>query len=115
MPYAEDHIMLAAEYALGTLDAEEREQAEAMMAMDGEFEAIVTAWQLRLAALNQMVGPVEPRGLVWERIQAAIASEPGQRALEAEQPAGLVIAAPQPITEPTTAERTRTAGPAEAI
>ena len=31
MAYSEDHIALAAEYALGTLDADERAQVEAMM------------------------------------------------------------------------------------
>ena len=35
MAYSEDHIALAAEYALGTLDAEERAQVEAMMSVDG--------------------------------------------------------------------------------
>ena len=41
MAYSEDHIALAAEYALGTLDAEERAQVESMMAVDTEFTAIV--------------------------------------------------------------------------
>jgi len=100
MPYAEDHITLAAEYALGTLDAEEREQAEAMMAMDGEFEAIVEAWQLRLAALNQMVGPVEPRAAVWERIQAEITPAAVQAQVEALPPAPPVVVAPESVAEP---------------
>ena len=42
MAYSEDHIALAAEYALGTLDADERAQVETMMAVDTEFTAIVT-------------------------------------------------------------------------
>ena len=41
MAYSEDHIALAAEYALGTLDADERAQVETMMAVDTEFTAIV--------------------------------------------------------------------------
>ena len=41
MAYSEDHIALAAEYALGTLDADERAQVETMMALDTEFTAIV--------------------------------------------------------------------------
>ena len=40
MAYSEDHIALAAEYALGTLDAEERTQVETMMAVDNEFAAL---------------------------------------------------------------------------
>ena len=34
MAHSEDHIALAAEYALGTLDADERAQVETMMAVD---------------------------------------------------------------------------------
>ena len=78
MAYSEDHIALAAEYALGTLDAEERTQVETMMAVDTEFAGVVQAWELRLASLNQMVGSIEPRAVVWENIKAAIghAGEP---------------------------------------
>jgi anti-sigma-K factor RskA len=72
MAYSEDHIALAAEYALGTLDAEERAQVETMMAVDSEFTAIVHAWEYRLGVLNQMVGSIEPRPIVWENIKAAI-------------------------------------------
>ena len=72
MAYSEDHIALAAEYALGTLDAGERTQVEMMMAVDTEFTAVVHAWEYRLGVLNQMVGSVEPRPIVWENIKAAI-------------------------------------------
>src|SRR5213079_3705432 len=65
-------IALAAEYALGTLDAEERAQVENMMAVDKEFTAMVSAWDQKLGVLNQMVGSVEPRPEVWDRIKAAI-------------------------------------------
>ena len=77
MAYSEDHIALAAEYALGTLDADERAQVETMMSVDKEFTAMVEAWQQKLGALNQMVGSVEPRPEVWDRIKTAIGhSEP---------------------------------------
>ena len=72
MAYSEDHIALAAEYALGTLDADERTQVETMMAVDKEYAAIVQAWEFRLGVLNQMVGSVEPRPLVWDNIRRAI-------------------------------------------
>ena len=72
MAYSEDHIALAAEYALGTLDADERAQVEAMMSADTEFAAMVGAWEQKLGALNQMVGSVEPRAEVWERIRSAV-------------------------------------------
>src|ERR1700720_3506686 len=77
MAYSEDHIALAAEYALGTLDADERAQAEAMMAADKEFTAMVEAWQHKLGVLNQMVGAVEPRPELWDNIRSAAGlSEP---------------------------------------
>ena len=72
MAYSEDHIALAAEYALGTLDADERAQVETMMAVDAEYTALVHAWEYRLGVLNQMVGSVEPRPIVWENIRRAI-------------------------------------------
>lgn len=81
MAYSEDHIALAAEYALGTLDAGERSQVETMMAVDTEFTAIVHAWEYRLGVLNQMVGSVEPRPIVWESIKAAIGHSGAQAPL----------------------------------
>lgn len=73
MAYSEDHIALAAEYALGTLDADERAQVATMMAVDQEFAAIVQASEFRLGVLNQMVGTIEPRPIVWENIKREIA------------------------------------------
>ncbi|SRR5712691_10551282 len=77
MEYTEDHIALAAEYALGTLDADERSQVETMMSADKDFTNMVRAWEYRLGVLNQMVGSVEPRPEVWDRIKSAAGlSEP---------------------------------------
>ena len=81
MAYSEDQIALAAEYALGTLDAEERLQAETMMSADKEFAAMVEAWQHKLGVLNQMVGSVEPRPEVWNKIKSAIGLSEAQAAL----------------------------------
>jgi anti-sigma-K factor RskA len=81
MAYSEDQIALAAEYALGTLDAEERAQAETMMSADKEFAAMIEAWQHKLGALNQMVGSVEPRPEVWNKIKSAISLAEAQAAL----------------------------------
>src|SRR5271168_4022668 len=77
MAYSEDHIALAAEYALGTLDAAERAQVETMMSVDKDFTAMVEAWEQKLGALNQMVGSVEPRPELWDSIRSAAGlSEP---------------------------------------
>ncbi|UQD91498.1 anti-sigma factor [Bradyrhizobium diazoefficiens] len=73
MAYTEDHIALAAEYALGTLDADERAQVETMMAVDKAFADVVQAWAYRLGVLNQMVGTIEPRPIVWENIRSELA------------------------------------------
>ena len=71
MAYSEDDIALAAEYALGTLDADERAQAETMMSVDKDFAAMVDAWATKLGVLNQMVGSVEPSPEVWDKIKVA--------------------------------------------
>ena len=81
MAHSEDHIVLAAEYALGTLDAGERAQVEAMMSVDNAFAALVEAWSNKLGALNQMVGSVEPRPEVWERIRVAVGQSQPQAPL----------------------------------
>ena len=72
MPYSEDHIALAAEYALGTLDADERARAETMMSVDKDFAATVEAWEHKLGILNQMVGSIEPPAEVWDKIKTAV-------------------------------------------
>jgi anti-sigma-K factor RskA len=74
MAYSEDHIALAAEYALGTLDADERTQVETLMSVDADFTAMVRSWEYRLGVLNQMVGSIEPSPEVWDRIKAATGS-----------------------------------------
>ena len=104
MAYSEDHIALAAEYALGTLEVDERAQVETMMAVDTEYTAIVRAWEYRLGVLNQMVGSVEPRPIVWENIRAAVGhAEPQTPMLLPEPPpppAAPVVAEPAPAVEP---------------
>ena len=100
MAYSEDHIALAAEYALGTLDADERTQVETMMAIDTDFRVIVQAWEFRLGVLNQMVGSVEPRPIVWENIKTAIGHSEPQVPLvlpEAQPPVAPVVAAQAPV------------------
>jgi anti-sigma-K factor RskA len=103
MAYSEDHIALAAEYALGTLDADERAQVETMMSVDKDFTAMVSAWEHKLSALNQMVGSVEPRPELWEKIRAAIGHAPQQAPIvfpgAAPAPAADVAAEPPVIAE----------------
>ena len=72
MAYSEDDIALAAEYAIGTLDADERARVETMMSLDKDFAAIVEAWEHKLGILNQMVGSIEPPAEVWDKIKTAV-------------------------------------------
>jgi anti-sigma-K factor RskA len=97
MAYSEDHIALAAEYALGTLDADERAQAEAMMSVDKDFAAMVEAWSTKLGALNQMVGSVEPSPEVWDKIKAAAGLSGAQMPL-------VLPEATAPVVEPAAVE-----------
>ena len=64
--------MLAAEYVLGTLASNEREQAQALIENDPAFAALVRAWELRLGQLHAMVAPVEPPPETWARIEARL-------------------------------------------
>src|SRR5215208_4900074 len=43
---------LAAEYVLGTLDSDERTQAQTLLSRDQEFAAKVQLWKKRLGELN---------------------------------------------------------------
>jgi anti-sigma-K factor RskA len=70
--YDDDRDALAAEYVLGTLSAEERDQAEALLAKDAGFAEVVRLWEHRLGELNVMVEAVEPPPDLWERIKTGI-------------------------------------------
>jgi anti-sigma-K factor RskA len=97
MAYSEDHIALAAEYALGTLDAAERVQVETLMSIDTGFAAMVQAWEQKLGVLNQMVGSIEPRPEVWDRIRTAAGLSAPQ------EPLVLPEAGPAPLPPPPVA------------
>ncbi len=105
MAYSEDHIALAAEYALGTLDADERAQVKTMMSADKDFSLIVEAWEDKLGVLNQMVGSTEPRPEVWDKIRTAIGLSEPQAPLVLPQP-------PLPVTAPAAPEVQEPAAPA---
>jgi anti-sigma-K factor RskA len=66
-----DHTdALAAEFVLGTLDSEEREQARALLGADMAFAVKVAQWERRLGELHLMVEPVEPDAKIWTRIKS---------------------------------------------
>ena len=81
----EDQEILAAEYVLGTLDADERVQAQALVESDAAFAALVRGWERRLGELQAMVEPVEPPPDVWERIKAAAIGMPPEEPMRLPQ------------------------------
>jgi anti-sigma-K factor RskA len=62
----------AAEYVLGTLDADERLQAQALMAADSQFAEMVRTWERWLGELHALIASVEPPAHTWDRIKAAL-------------------------------------------
>ncbi len=102
MNYSEDHIALAAEYALGTLSADERALVETMMIVDHGFMEVVDAWDRKLSPLHQMVESVEPPAHLWDNISAALGLV-GPQPVVVEEPKPEELAAPEPEQTPVVA------------
>jgi anti-sigma-K factor RskA len=96
--YDDAQDALAAEYVLGTLSADEREHAEALLTLDPGFAASVRMWERRLGELNVMVEAVEPPPELWDKIKSELgAVEPASEA----SPAVPVLATPEsPVETP---------------
>ena len=60
---------LAAEHALGVLNAAERAAAEQRMAREPAFAADVDAWRARLAPLSQTISAIPAPSGLWPRIE----------------------------------------------
>jgi anti-sigma-K factor RskA len=71
MSERDDADMLAAEYALGSLDPEEAREAERRLAEDPEFARQVAVWQNRLTPLAMHVPAADPPADLWDRIAAS--------------------------------------------
>ncbi|MGB7020995.1 MAG: hypothetical protein WBD80_17580, partial [Xanthobacteraceae bacterium] len=97
--YDDDRDALAAEYVLGTLSADEREQAEALLVIDPGFAEIVRVWERRLGELNVMVEAVEPPPDVWDRIKTEIDGAERRIAAEAEAAAPAAEERPLPTLD----------------
>jgi anti-sigma-K factor RskA len=98
--YDDDRDALAAEYVLGTLSADERDQVEALLVIDPSFAEIVRVWERRLGELNAMVEAVEPPPDVWDRIKTEI--DGAEQRIAAEARAAAPAAEEEPL--PTIAE-----------
>jgi anti-sigma-K factor RskA len=64
--------LLAAEYVLGALGADERHAAARRIAREREFAALVAAWETRLIPWTAAIAPVEPPHAVWNKIESAL-------------------------------------------
>ena len=72
MALDEDRDGLAAEFALGTLSAEERAEAQALMRRDAAFAKTVRDWEQRLAPLGEAVPERQPPAAVWDKVRTRI-------------------------------------------
>jgi anti-sigma-K factor RskA len=98
--YDDAQDALAAEYVLGTLSADEREHAEALLTLDPGFADSVRMWERRLGELNVMVEAVEPPPELWDKIKAELGVvEPASEAPAAPMLATPVLATPEPPVE----------------
>jgi anti-sigma-K factor RskA len=96
--YDDAQDALAAEYVLGTLSADEREHAEALLTLDPGFAASVRMWERRLGELNVMVEAVEPPPELWDKIKSELGVvEPSS---EAPQAAPVPASAEPPVETP---------------
>jgi anti-sigma-K factor RskA len=79
-PVPEDRGLLAAEYALGLLEADERAAAAALAERDPAFAAEVAAWEARFAAFYAEIAPVVPDRDLWPLIAARLPQVPANDA-----------------------------------
>jgi anti-sigma-K factor RskA len=66
--------ILAAEYVLGVLGADERREVERRLAQEPALASEVAFWEERLGGLADAIAPVPPPAQVWSRIEAAVSS-----------------------------------------
>ncbi|MCL1497671.1 anti-sigma factor [Xanthomonas nasturtii] len=85
--------VLAGEYVLGLLSADERLAAEQRIATDGQFAQAVLQWQELLAPLLEEIAAVTPPDQVWARVRQTLGFDAPLRAVSS--------AAPSTATAPT--------------
>jgi anti-sigma-K factor RskA len=101
MTLDEDKQVLAAEYVLGTLDAEERARVEDIMRDDPAFAVLLGGWERRLGSLAALTASIEPRTALWDKIRSTVAAIESERTTTATTDAE---AAPQKTDEPGSEE-----------
>jgi anti-sigma-K factor RskA len=89
----EDHDLLAAEYALGALDAGDAASARLRAETDPALRHAIAVWQARLALLAEILPREAPPRALWQRLAADI----GLPDPPAPQPAAEPAPTPPPI------------------
>lgn len=74
--------LLAAEYVLGVLPAQERDEATRRIEHDAEFARLVEAWEERLSPLNAGYGEVDPPASVKAALDARLFATRGATPLK---------------------------------
>lgn len=70
--------LLAAEYALGILEGEERVQAETLASTNAAFARLVDEWNERLSPMLEEIGEEEPDPRLWGRINEILDRDSGR-------------------------------------
>ena len=76
---AERDKIIAAEYVLGVLGADERREVERRLAQEPALASAVAFWEEQLGVLADEVAPVTPPQHTWSQIAAAIPAAAGAR------------------------------------
>ena len=76
----EDLDLLAAEYVLGTLDAEARRAVAADLERDDALRDRVARWERRLDKLEDRSDAIAPSSGLWDRIERALDAETAETA-----------------------------------
>ena len=82
-PERRDDDMVAAEYVLGVLPADERAVAARRIATEPDFARFVDAWEVRLASMADAFDPVEPPASTKQKIDARLFAAAGSSASRA--------------------------------
>ena len=86
---SDDLKLLAAEYALGTLESADLARAMALEGTTEDFRQAVERWRGYLLALDDTAATLKPKPELWDKIQSALGAQlPKQKSLPA-APAGL--------------------------
>jgi anti-sigma-K factor RskA len=99
--------MLAAEYVLGTLGADERKDAQDRIASDSAFAALVGRWERRLGELHVLTADMEPPPAVWDAIKEKLAETAPSETVRLPDPTPPPAPAPLPAPPNIRALRAR--------